>query len=165
MVNPHLTSPVLNSPFDLKTHVQTFINYLEVVIYPDGTIEYAVPSHREKMLLVCAEQITGRKWNYHSLEYQEMRERFTDATLGMRSVWHEFLLHQSGLVLVWNKGYQADAITPEQSAALKMLSNAGPYGGEVPEPRPSGFMGWVTLRPESSDVPTPEELKHALEKQ
>ena len=40
---------VLQQPFDIETHKATFTNYLEVVILEDGTIEYAVPSHQEKL--------------------------------------------------------------------------------------------------------------------
>ena len=40
---------VLHSPFDIKPHKETFINYLEVIINEDGSIEYAVPSHIEKV--------------------------------------------------------------------------------------------------------------------
>lgn len=39
------TDEVLNSPFDISTHKKYFINYLEVMIDPEGTVHYAVPSH------------------------------------------------------------------------------------------------------------------------
>ena len=42
-------SEVLRNPFNVKIHKETFINYLEVIINPDGVIEYAVPSHIEKV--------------------------------------------------------------------------------------------------------------------
>ena len=44
----------LHSPFDLQQHKNTFINYLEVVIRPSGLVEYAVPSHQEKLLRIWA---------------------------------------------------------------------------------------------------------------
>lgn len=40
---------VLRSPFDYKTHNETFKDYCEVVILKDGAIEYGVPSHIEKV--------------------------------------------------------------------------------------------------------------------
>ena len=40
---------VLHSSFNVKTHKETFINYLEAIINPNGIIEYAVPSHMEKV--------------------------------------------------------------------------------------------------------------------
>ena len=47
---------VLHSPFDVKVHKATFVNYLEVVILEDGTVEYAVPSHQEKMIRLGCEK-------------------------------------------------------------------------------------------------------------
>src|SRR5690606_29819 len=47
---------VLHSPFDMETHKNTFINYLEVVIDADGTIMYAVPSHQEKLIRLACER-------------------------------------------------------------------------------------------------------------
>lgn len=44
---------VLRRPFDIETHKKTFINYLEVVILEDGTIQYAVPSHQEKLIAIA----------------------------------------------------------------------------------------------------------------
>ena len=43
---------VLHAPFDLEIHKKTFIDYLEVIIRPDGTVEYAVPSHLYKLMSV-----------------------------------------------------------------------------------------------------------------
>lgn len=40
---------VLYKPFDVKIHKEIFTNYLEVIINEDGSIEYAVPSHAEKV--------------------------------------------------------------------------------------------------------------------
>lgn len=34
-----------NSKFDVEKHKETFVNYCEVVITPDGEIHYAQPSH------------------------------------------------------------------------------------------------------------------------
>lgn len=43
---------ILQAPFDIETHKKTFIDYLEVIIRPDGTVEYAVPSHMYKLMSV-----------------------------------------------------------------------------------------------------------------
>ena len=40
---------VFNGKFDYDTHNETFERYCEVVILKDGTIEYSVPSHQEKL--------------------------------------------------------------------------------------------------------------------
>lgn len=48
---------VLRKPFDIEIHKQTFINYLEVIIREDGTVEYAVPSHQEKLIALACEKL------------------------------------------------------------------------------------------------------------
>lgn len=48
-------SEILHSPFDAETHKQFFINYLEAIIREDGTVEYATPSHQEKLIAVGCE--------------------------------------------------------------------------------------------------------------
>ena len=43
---------ILHGPFNIETHKKTFIDYLEVIIRPDGIVEYAVPSHMYKLMSV-----------------------------------------------------------------------------------------------------------------
>ena len=43
MKNKTLEEYSVYSPFDIKKHQETFINYLEVLILEDGTVDYAVP--------------------------------------------------------------------------------------------------------------------------
>lgn len=50
MRTPIDENAVLHSKFDIETHKSVFVNYLEVVIYEDGLVEYAVPSHQEKLI-------------------------------------------------------------------------------------------------------------------
>lgn len=33
------------SEFNLTEHLKRYVNYTEVIIFPDGHIEYAIPSH------------------------------------------------------------------------------------------------------------------------
>ena len=47
---------VLRRPFNAQTHKRTFINYLEVIILEDGTIEYSVPSHVEKLMTIACKK-------------------------------------------------------------------------------------------------------------
>ena len=72
---------VLRGPFDIKLHKLTFIDYLEVVISPDGIVEYAVPSHMEKLLKIFMEQehITDRAEAFRIVE-----ERFWFASFQIR---------------------------------------------------------------------------------
>jgi hypothetical protein len=48
---------VLKRPFDLEVHKKTFVNYLEVILREDGTVEYAVPSHQEKLIAIALEKL------------------------------------------------------------------------------------------------------------
>ncbi len=53
--------------FDLEQHKQTYVQYLEVVILEDGTVEYAVPSHQEK-LIALSRQKSINNWPRSSSE-------------------------------------------------------------------------------------------------
>jgi hypothetical protein len=47
----------LHSKFDIQQHKAHYVNYLEVIVRPDGTVEYAVPSHQEKLIAVACETL------------------------------------------------------------------------------------------------------------
>lgn len=49
----HDTQKILNSAFNLETHKEAFVDYLEVIIREDGMVEYAVPSHQEKLIKIA----------------------------------------------------------------------------------------------------------------
>lgn len=49
---------VLHSPFDIDVHQRTFTHYLEVILRADGTIEYAVPSHQEKLIEIACNKLS-----------------------------------------------------------------------------------------------------------
>jgi hypothetical protein len=51
------TQSVLHSPFDIKTHEQTFTQYLEVCIDEEGVVHYAVPSHQEWLINKACEKL------------------------------------------------------------------------------------------------------------
>ena len=70
---------VLHSAFDIETHKKTFVNYLEVVITPDGTIEYAVPSHQEKLIRIATEKLSVSRQELYDMcpiEYMLFSEEF-----------------------------------------------------------------------------------------
>lgn len=48
---------ILHSAFDLETHKEVFVDYLEVIIREDGTVEYAVPSHQEKLIKIATTKL------------------------------------------------------------------------------------------------------------
>lgn len=115
MSNTHL----LHLPFDLETHKANFINYLEVVILEDGTVEYAVPSHQEKAIRIGMEK-TGqdRDTFYNSCP----PEYYFDVMKWLSMV--------TGVVFVWNDGIMG---TPNlnQCKKLNELHEAGVYHGPV----------------------------------
>lgn len=43
--------------FDLEKHKAKYINYLEIVILEDGTVEYAVPSHQLKLMDIAMKKL------------------------------------------------------------------------------------------------------------
>ena len=115
---------VLQGPFDMKLHKQTFIHYLEVVISPDGKVEYATPSHMEKLLRVFMEQenISDRQEAFRVIE-----ERDTD--MDGPSIT---LAKQTGYILVWEEAYTCGASpTKKQIAALRKLKLNGLYFGTL----------------------------------
>ena len=81
----------LHSAFDIKQHKAHYINYLEVVIFPDGHIEYAIPSHQEKLMQICQDKLGVSRYG---LEHMCPREYYGD--------FMTWLCNISGCVSVWN---------------------------------------------------------------
>lgn len=113
------------SPFDIKKHKETYINYLEVLILEDGTIEYAVPSHQEKAL-----EIACKKLNKTKQEIEDMcpREYYCD--------FLTWLLGITGSISVWGTSAEYfivyKTINKKQIATLKRLKKHGLYKGDIP---------------------------------
>ena len=102
------------SRFDIDKHQKTFVNYLEVVIRADGTVEYAVPSHQEKLIRIGMEQRGLSREDFLKLCPVDM--------------WFDcltWLCQQTGCVAVWTNGVQASIITEEQSAVLDEFRKRG----------------------------------------
>lgn len=102
------------SEFDLEKHKQTFINYLEVCIHPDGSIHYAVPSHQRYLENLAVAQ--------HGGTYQE----FLDS---VPCEWYadylNYLINITKCVVVWSHGYQGNEFTAKQIKSLRTLMIAG----------------------------------------
>lgn len=114
---------VLHSPFDIKVHKLTFINYLEVVISPEGVVEYAVPSHSEKLLQVYMEKnaVLDRGVALNNLS----------KLCGLFS-YIEALSKVTGYISVWNDAYITGCKpTQQQLNKLKMLKLNGLYRGRT----------------------------------
>lgn len=81
----------LNSPFSFERHKRVFHNYFEVVILEDGTIEYAVPSHQEKLITLACERLHCTR--------DELSERCPHEYWGDYNVW---LAMQAHAICVWD---------------------------------------------------------------
>lgn len=96
------------SSFDLEKHKQTFRDYLEAVILKDGTVEYAVPSHTEKLI-----SLTGIE-----------RETLYDM-IPVNASPLEWLLSYTGCVCVWSRFYLGTPTTSAQEKTLQLLLDEG----------------------------------------
>lgn len=101
---------VLHSAFDIDTHMKTFSYYCEVIIHPDGKIEYAVPSHERKLIAIYA-----KKHNISMEEAMDIcREKKTD--------YIDYLMHDTGCMFVYYAHlYNCTNMTKAQHKALSML--------------------------------------------
>lgn len=115
---------VLQGPFDIKLHKLTFIDYLEVVISPDGKVEYAVPSHLEKLLKIFMKQenISDR-----AVAVKTIEDRDTDMDGPLIS-----LTKLTGYISVWREAYTCGkSPTKKQLATLRELKLNGLYHGTL----------------------------------
>ena len=99
---------VLRSPFDVSTHKATFVNYLEVVITPSGTVVYANPSHQDVMV-----RLANAKGVYSD---DCPRDRWCD--------YDRWLMEVTGCVCVWTCGYAGEPNT-RQREVIEMLRREG----------------------------------------
>lgn len=83
------------SEFDIEKHAKTFVNYLEVIITPDGKVHYAVPSHQQYLInMLC------KKYYCTNEQLQKLipQEYYFDVL-----TW---LLNETKCVSVWNTFYR-----------------------------------------------------------
>lgn len=112
---------ILQGAFDLETHKQNFVNYLEVIITPDGTVEYAVPSHQEKLIKIATDKL--------SVSRQELYSMCPTEYLFDVVTW---LCDITDCLSVWNDRYVGRP-NKSQLAALRMLNDGGVYRGNTKE--------------------------------
>lgn len=110
----------VSSDFDINKHKNTFINYLEVIIHPDGSVHYAVPSHQEYLIkYICKQDGITRE----ELEDSTPVEYYCD--------FMRWLCMQSGCISVWNKFLCLDQMTDAQRATLEVLKKEDLYKGDI----------------------------------
>lgn len=110
---------VLHSKFDLETHKKTFVCYLEVIILEDGTIEYAVPSHQQKLL-----ELYMKKYNVKREDVMDMcpPEYYFSP--------NEWLCKETGAISVWDYFFIGN-YNEKQKEVLEMLKKEKLYMGEI----------------------------------
>jgi hypothetical protein len=87
---------ILHSPFDINTHIKHFVNYFEVCILPDGTVEYAVPSHTEYVIKKYMEKHKCTREDIYA-KYFNMYDIAKDLNIVLcwsETVYYEFKLTQ-----------------------------------------------------------------------
>lgn len=113
----------LYSNFDMNKHKETFFHYLEVIVFPDGHVEYAVPSHQEKLIAVCREQLRVSRDELFDMCPEEY---YCDVI-----VW---LCNISGCVSVWTNGIMKSDCNPLTNAqwnTLQKMKEIGIYEGHL----------------------------------
>lgn len=108
---------ILRQPFNVEVHKLKFISYLEVIILEDGTIEYAAPSHQEKMLQIIQEK--------KRITREELWNSVSPIEFGM-----EWMNKESGAVPVW-EDYFGGIPNEKQVESLKFLKEEGLYKGSL----------------------------------
>ena len=104
---------VLHGNFDIETHKKTFVNYLEVIIREDGTVEYAVPSHQEKLIGIAMKQLGLTRMQLYAMC---PREYMFDVC--------EWLCKITNCISVWND-YCVGLPNDVQARALRTLKLHG----------------------------------------
>jgi len=110
---------VMNAPFDVATHKKTFINYLEIVILEDGTVEYAVPSHQEKLIALSCKKLNVTRDELNDLCPPEYYFDFMN-----------WLCMISKAVALWNE-YMIGEPNAQQLQTIQQLVEEKLYRGVV----------------------------------
>ena len=105
----------LHSKFNYKKHSETYICYCEVVIMPNGTVHYAVPSHSEFLTnAYCAKHNVTRKELYEYL-YNEHNYALLP---------YDFLINKLHAVCVWYEHFEGRP-NKKQQRVLNKLQDTG----------------------------------------
>ena len=113
----------LYSKFDIEQHKKHYINYLEVILFPDGSIEYAVPSHQEKLISICCEQL--------KVSRDTLYEMCPNEYYGDVIVW---MCNLSGCAALWSNNIvksDTNPLTNAQYKTLEKLKEANIYDGYI----------------------------------
>ena len=78
------------SEFNLTEHLKRYVNYTEVIIFPDGHIEYAIPSHQEKLISILC-----------NTEHKSRQQVIDETPPEYYFDWLNYLLNKTGCISVW----------------------------------------------------------------
>lgn len=109
----------LHSKFDIDKHKKTYINYIEIVILEDGTVEYAVPSHQEKLIKLACQKLNITR---EELDHMCHIEYYSD--------FMKWLCKITKSVSVWNGSIIFYFLNSNQIRTLESLRKAGLYKGD-----------------------------------
>ena len=110
----------LHSPFDIETHKQVFIDYLEVIIDEDGVVHYAVPSHQEWLIEKSLEKLGINREDL----YDECPDEYALSPM-------KWLTEVTGCVSVRDDHFIGNPTT-KQIKTMRELKNASIYRGDIP---------------------------------
>lgn len=126
---------VISQPFNIETHKETFTNYLEVIIFPNGVIEYANPSHNDKLFMIAYKNTTGEDISFSDSDYFENKKLFEN---NVPKEWWldmiQYYVNLTGCVCVWkNKAViPRQELSSEQITSLISLAKENLYSGYIP---------------------------------
>ena len=98
------TDKILRGKFDIATHKEAFVNYLEVVIRENGDVEYAVPSHQEKLIGIAMKKLGVTRQEIYDMcprEYMFDVCKWLCGLTGCVSVWNEFYIGEPNEMQRW----------------------------------------------------------------
>ena len=124
----------LNSKFDIEKHKERFVNYFEVIIFEDGHIEYAVPSHQEKMILIAQAKLHVSR---EELFKMCPRDMYSDVIIWLSEI--------TGAISVWDNYIQFYYMNEKQLESLRKLKREGLYRGMLPN-RPIDNLTYIRER-------------------
>ena len=113
---------VLHGQFDPDVHAETFTDYLEIIIKPDGTIVYAVPSHVMALARIRAGHDVPLDGLFRELESIPSTESPLD-----------YLVERTGCTSLWTRNaVYPHSVTDAQRTAIIDLQRRGLYKGPLP---------------------------------
>lgn len=98
---------VLRGPFDPATHKETFVDYFEAVVRPDGLVEYAVPSHQEKLMAIYRE--SGG-------------DPLDDCPTVLQWDYLDWLMVETGCVCLWSHAFRGEPNARQRQAIRRLCA-------------------------------------------